>query len=256
MGARPILAINLVGFPKDMAPSILSDILRGGADKVLEAGAVVAGGHTTIDEEPKYGLAVIGLVELDDIYRNEGAKPGDQLLLTKSLGTGVIATALKSGLADDISIRAAIDSMTRLSAGAVAVLKESGGDAVHAVTDVTGFSLAGHAHEMAYLSGVAMALRLKDLPVIVGAEDLIGQGIGSGGMDRNRDYYSQWVRTCTNEETLRHKLIYDPQTSGGLLVAVAPDVLAVLLAAFEGSGEAVWHIGEVTDGQAGTIIVG
>lgn len=255
MGARPILAINLAGFPKDMDPAILSDILKGGADKVMEAGAVVAGGHTTIDEEPKYGLAVIGLVELDKIYRNEGAKVGDQLLLTKPLGTGVIATALKKDMADDASIRAAIDSMTRLSAGAVGVLKETGGDAVHAVTDVTGFSLAGHAHEMAELSGVAMALNLKDLPVLVGTEDLLGQGIGSGGMDRNRDYYSQWVRTRANEETLRHKLIYDPQTSGGLLVAVAAEALDGLLAAFEEAGEPVTHIGEVVEGEAGTITV-
>ena len=255
MGARPILAINLASFPKDMDPSILSDILRGGAEKVMEAGAVVAGGHTTIDEEPKYGLAVVGLVDIDKIYRNEGAQTGDQLLLTKPLGTGVIATAQKRDMADAASMRAAVESMTRLSAGPANVLKDVGGDAVHAVTDVTGFSLAGHGHEMADQSGAALNIRLAALPVLEGTEDLLGQGIGSGGMDRNRDYYSQWVRTTANEETARHKLIYDPQTSGGLLVAVAPDALARILAAFEAAGEPFWHIGEVTNGPAGSITV-
>ncbi len=255
MGARPILAINLAGFPKDMDPQILSDILRGGADKVLEAGAVVAGGHTTIDEEPKYGLAVIGLVDLDKIYRNEGAQAGDQLLLTKPLGTGVIATALKRGKASEPSIRDAIASMTRLSKVAVEVLKEAGGDAVHAVTDITGFSLAGHGHEMAALSGTALNLRLADLPVLEGTEDLLEQGIGSGGMDRNRDYYTQWVSTKANAESPRHRLIYDPQTSGGLLIAVGPEALDEILAAFDAAGEPVWHIGEVTEGPGGSITV-
>lgn len=254
MGARPILAINLAAFPKDMDPAILSEILRGGASKVLEAGAVIAGGHTTIDEEPKYGLAVIGLVDLDKIYRNEGAQPGDQLLLTKPLGTGVIATALKRGKASEASVRAAIDSMTRLSGGAGAVLKAAGGNDVHAVTDITGFSLAGHGHEMADLSGVALSIRLADLPVLDGTEELLEQGIGSGGMDRNRDYYSQWVSHTANAETARHRLIYDPQTAGGLLIAVAPEALDHILDAFRDAGEPVWHIGEVTDGPAGTIV--
>ena len=151
-------------------------------------------------------------------------------------------------------MRAAIDSMSRLSAGPANVLKESGGQDVHAVTDVTGFSLAGHGHEMADLSGVALNIRLADLPVLIGTEDLLGQGVGSGGMDRNRDYYSQWVRHKANEQTARHGLIYDPQTSGGLLVAVAPDALGRILAAFREAGEPVWHIGEVTEGPSGTIV--
>ena len=254
MGARPILAINLAAFPKDMDLGILSDILRGGAEKVLEAGAVVAGGHTTTDDEPKYGLAVVGLVDIDKIYRNEGARAGDQLLLTKPLGTGVIATALKRGQATEPSMRAAIESMSRLSAGSANVLKASGGEDVHAVTDVTGFSLAGHGHEMADLSGVALNIRLANLPVLIGTEELLGQGVRSGGMDRNRDYYSQWVRHTANEQTARHGLIYDPQTSGGLLIAVAPEALHRILAAFEEAGEPVWHIGEVTEGAAGMII--
>lgn len=254
MGGRPVLAINLAAFPKDMDPRILGDILRGGAEKVLEAGAVVAGGHTITDHEPKYGLAVVGLVELDRIYRNEGARPGDQLLLTKPLGTGIIATALKRGLANGESIRAAIDSMTRLSAQSVKLLRTSGGLDVHAVTDVTGFSLAGHAHEMADLSGVSMRFRLAELPVLAGAEGLLGQGIGSGGLDRNRDYYGQWVSHTANEQTARHGLIYDPQTSGGLLVAVAPEALNRVLTAFHEAGEQVWHVGEVTGGPTGTIV--
>ncbi len=256
MGARPILAINLASFPDSLDPSILSEILRGGADKVLEAGAVIAGGHTTSDDEPKYGLAVVGMVAIDQIYKNEGARVGDQLLLTKPLGTGVIATALKRGQADEPSIRAAIDSMTQLSAGAVKVLQSVKGDAVHAVTDVTGFSLVGHGHEMADLSGVALKYHIDRLPFLPGATDLASQGVSSGGLDRNREYYSQWLQQSQSNGGPEETLIFDPQTAGGLLVAISADKLADTLAAFAAAGEDVWHIGEVVDGPAGFIITG
>ena len=221
MGARPVLAINLASFPDTLDPAILSEILRGGAEKVLEAGAIIAGGHTTKDDEPKYGLAVVGMVAIDQLYKNEGAQVGDQLLLTKPLGTGVIATALKRESAEPASIRAAIDSMTRLSAGAVAALKKAGNDAVHAVTDVTGFSLIGHGHEMAELSGVAMKINMDQLPFLPGATALAAQGVSSGGLDRNREYYGQWLQQNETNSGPEETLIFDPQTSGGLLVAVS-----------------------------------
>jgi selenide,water dikinase len=256
MGARPVLAINLASFPDTLDPAILSEILRGGADKVLEAGAIIAGGHTTKDDEPKYGLAVVGMVAIDQLYKNEGAQVGDQLLLTKPLGTGVIATALKRESAEPASIRAAIDSMTRLSAGAVAALKKAGNDAVHAVTDVTGFSLMGHGHEMAELSGVAMKINIDTLPFLPGAADLAAQGVSSGGLDRNREYYGQWWQQGESNGGPEETLIFDPQTSGGLLVAVSAAELQNVLAEFKAAGEDVWHIGEVVDGPAGTIITG
>ncbi len=256
MGARPILAINLASFPDSLAPSVLSEILRGGADKVLEAGAIVAGGHTTKDDEPKYGLAVVGMVAIDQIYKNEGARVGDQLLLTKPLGTGVIATALKKGQAGDPAVRAAIDSMTRLSAGAVKALQSVDGDGVHAVTDVTGFSLMGHGHEMADLSGVALKYHMDPLPFLTGATDLASQGVSSGGLDRNREYYSQWHQQNQTNGGPEETLIFDPQTSGGLLAAVAAEKMPEILAAFAAAGEDVWHIGEVVEGPAGTIITG
>ena len=256
MGARPVLAINLASFPDTLDPAILSEILRGGAEKVLEAGAIIAGGHTTKDDEPKYGLAVVGMVAIDQLYKNEGAQVGDQLLLTKPLGTGVIATALKRESAEPASIRAAIASMTRLSGGAVAALKKAGNDAVHAVTDVTGFSLIGHGHEMAELSGVAMKINMDQLPFLPGATALAAQGVSSGGLDRNREYYGQWLQQNETNSGPEETLIFDPQTSGGLLVAVSAAELQNVLAEFKAAGEDVWHIGEVVDGPAGTIITG
>ena len=256
MGARPILAINLASFPDNLDPAILSEILRGGADKVLEAGAVVAGGHTTKDDEPKYGLAVVGMVAIDQLYKNEGAQVGDQLILTKPLGTGVVATALKREQAEGASIDAAVASMTRLSGPAVNALKKVDGNPVHAVTDVTGFSLVGHGHEMADLSGVALKFNLDQLPLLPGAAELAAQGVSSGGLDRNREYYGQWLQAGQTNGGPEETLIFDPQTSGGLLVAVAADALPQVLAEFAAAGEDVWHIGEVVDGPAGTIITG
>jgi selenide,water dikinase len=254
MGARPVLAINLAGFPKELDTAILSEILRGGAEKVLEAGAVIAGGHTTCDDEPKYGLAVVGMVHPDKIYTNGGAKPGDQLLFTKPIGTGVIATALKRGQAPQDQVDGAVASMTRLSAKPIEILRAHTQNSVHAVSDVTGFSLAGHGHEMADLSGVALKLRLADLPFLPGALEHAAAGVTSGGMDRNRDYYSQWVKTSANADETRAKLIYDPQTSGGLLISIASDALKNTLSAFKAANEPVWHIGEAIGGPAGGLI--
>src|SRR5882672_5483075 len=175
MGGTPLFAINLVGFPDDMDPSVLSEILRGGGEKVREAGAVVAGGHTTSDKEPKYGLAVTGVVHPDRILAKGGAKPGDVLLLTKPLGAGILTTAGKKQKASAEDLDAAIASMARLSATASRLFREAHPH-VHALTDITGFSLVGHAHEMAHMSKLALRFSVDDLPLLPGAKDYAEAG--------------------------------------------------------------------------------
>jgi len=216
MGGEPRTALNIACFPQKGVPfEILTDILRGGLAKAEEAGVVVVGGHTVIDEEIKFGMAVTGLVHPDRILRNVGARPGDALVLTKALGTGIVATALKRGAGSPAEHAAAIASMAALNAAAARVL---GGFEVHACTDVTGFGLFGHAYEVAHGSGVRLALVAERLPLLPGARALAAAGHLTGGCQRNREW-----------------LAWDPQTSGGLLAAVpaatAPRVLDALAAA-------------------------
>ena len=250
MGARPLMAINLVGFPSDLDQQVLFEILRGGAEKAAEAGAPIAGGHTTVDKEPKYGLAVIGSVHPQEILSIDGARPTDRLFLTKPLGTGVITTAHK---ADEVlagHLEQAIASMERLNAAAAGLLR---GRAVHAVTDVTGFSLAGHAHEMALHSAQALSIRWESVPRLAGAGDYAEKGFVTGGARRNREYYGQWITWSRPSNPVDQELLYDPQTSGGLLVAVAADSADELCSAFEAAAEPIWEIGEVIAGSAGAI---
>ncbi len=254
MGADPLFAINLAGFPEDLDPDLLSEILRGGAEKVREAGAVIAGGHTIVDQEPKYGLAVLGIVHPDRILGKGGARPGDVLLLTKPLGTGVITTALKKAKVDEVDVEAAIGSMERLSHNAARILRSFGGD-VHALTDITGFALAGHAHEMAHQSGVSLRIQWADVPRLPGAEKYARDGFLAGGLRRNERYYAKWVSIAGSPPLTARVILFDPQTSGGLLAAVAPDALAGILAAFKRAAEPVWRIGEAVDGPAGSIEV-
>lgn len=254
MGAEPLFALNLVGFPDDLDPAVLSEILRGGGEKVREAGAVVAGGHTTVDEEPKYGLAVTGLVHPDRILTKAGASAGDVLLLTKPVGTGVVTTAHKREKVDDGDLAAAIESMERLSKGAKRLLCEAG-SAVHALTDVTGFALAGHAHEMAEPSGVALRLRFKDVPLLPGAERYAREGLSPGGAGKNEAFYGAWIRWGRTFESWERRLLFDPQTSGGLLAAVDGNAADALVEAFRRAGEPVWKIGEVADGKPGSLIL-
>ena len=169
MGARPLLGLNLVGFPDKLDRGILVEILRGGADKAREAGAVVAGGHTTSDDEPKYGLAVIGEVHPDEIWEKGGVRDGDRLLLTKPLGTGMITTANKNGEVDDADLLAAVQSMSRLHRRTVEVIRSIDAG-MHAATDITGFGLIGHVHEMAHRSRLSLRLRWDDLPLLPGVE--------------------------------------------------------------------------------------
>lgn len=254
MGGEVLFAINLATFPDTLDLSILSDILRGGGDMVKRAGAVIAGGHTVIDQEPKYGLAVTGMVHPARIFTKGGAHPGDSLILTKALGTGVITTALKREQADPAHVSAAIESMTTLNKAAAQAAQAVGKPAIHAVTDVTGFSLMGHAHEMAHLSGVDFTLAFDKLPWLPGALHYAEVGTFPGGSSRNADYYAQWT---TFAETIRDEyrmLCYDPQTSGGLLIAVDADHMAALLSELAARGVTGHVIGRATAGD-GKIVV-
>lgn len=252
MGGEPLYAINLVGYPEDLDPEILSEILRGGAEKVREAGAVVAGGHTTTDDEPKYGLAVTGMVHPDRVLTKSGARAGDVLLLTKPLGTGIVTTAAKKQKCDDEDLGTAIASMSRLSKGAARLLRDAWPH-VHALTDVTGFALVGHAHEMAHPSGVTFRFGIADLPVLPGAREYAERGMVTGGAARNGDFYGPFLEDRRGITKWERQILLDPQTSGGLLAAVAPAAVESLLAAFHAAGEPVWRVGEVVAGRAGAI---
>jgi len=254
MGATPLFAINLVGFPDDMDPSILSEILRGGGEKVKEAGAVVAGGHTTSDKEPKYGLAVTGLVHPDRILSKGGARPGDVLLLTKPLGAGILTTAGKQQKATEADLDAAIASMARLSANAARLFREAHPH-VHALTDITGFALVGHAHEMAHLSQLTLRFTVDDLPILPGTEGYADAGLITGGGRRNEGFYGAFVATTRQLPRWQTEVLYDPQTSGPLLAAVDSAHADALLAAFRAAGEPVWVVGTAVAGREGGVEV-
>lgn len=254
MGASPVLALNLAAFPDDMASETIAAILRGGAEKVREAGAVIAGGHTTVDREPKYGLAVIGFAAEDELLTNEGARPGDVLYLTKPIGTGILATAHKSDAIGRKDFDAAIESMLRLNAGAAGLLRQNSRH-VHAVTDVTGFSLAGHAHQLAHLSGVSLRLDWENIPLLPRAADFASQGIVTGGGNRNRDFYGPWIDDRKQLSEAQAALLYDPQTSGGLFCAIDGAHSKTIEDCFGKANESIWRVGGVVEGEPGRIII-
>ena len=253
MGGQPLLAINLVAFPDDLDKGILTEILRGGADKVKEAGAVIAGGHSITDAEPKYGLSVTGVVSPQRIIRKSGAQVGDRLLLSKALGTGIVTTAHKRDLVEGEHLAAAVQSMARLNRHAAELAQRHD---VHAMTDITGFGLAGHGLEMARLGSVDFAIDIDRLRALPGALGYARQGIFPGGLQRNADYYGQWVKPETDMPAQQEALLYDPQTSGGLLVAVAADAADALLADLLTSGETAFELGEVVAGAGELLIRG
>jgi len=248
MGGRPILALAIAGFPEDLPPTTISAILQGGADKVAEAGAVVAGGHTVIDKEPKYGLCVTGLVHPNRVTAKAHARPGDRLLLTKPLGTGVITTAHKRGLASATDLAAAVASMTKLNRRAAEL---ADGSTLHSATDITGYGLLGHAAELARNSAVGLRIALERVPLLPGALDYARQGIFPGGLSRNREYLLSegTVRLAEDLPEAHTQLLFDPQTSGGLLFAVPAHEEAPLRERFAAAGEPIWPIGEVVEGQ-------
>ncbi len=251
MGGRPLMAINLVAFPDGLDMEILSEILRGGADKVKEAGAVIAGGHTITDKEPKYGLSVTGEVELDKLLLKSGAKVADKLILTKPLGVGVITTALKQGVIADNFLQNAVRSMSRLNniASQLAVKHN-----VHAMTDITGYSLLGHGHEMAHLSHVGLRIEFNRLNWLDGALSYAEQDIFPGGMNRNQDYFAKWTKFEGNFADFQKQLLFDPQTSGGLLMAVDPTVADELLHDLVSYGEDAFYVGDVIEGDGELIV--
>jgi selenide,water dikinase len=219
MGGEPKTCLNIVCFPKGkMDVEILGEILKGGADKVKEAGAVVIGGHSIIDDEIKFGMAVTGIIHPDKILRNVGVQEGDVLILTKPLGTGIIATALKKGKASKESIDEAVRSMITLNAAAAAVVRNF---PVHACSDITGFGLLGHSLEMASGSNVTLVIEAAKMPLLRGAPRLAEKGYLTGGCRRNRDYLGDKMAIDPSVREGLVEVAIDPQTSGGLLVAVA-----------------------------------
>ena len=250
MGGRPVTALTIVGFPASRPPEILEDILRGGLEKMIEAHCTVAGGHSIRDEELKFGYAVTGLIHPDRIWRNVGARPGDALLLTKAIGTGVISTALKQGGAKDEWVAASTSSMTKLNRDAAEALHEieavaNGARPVHAVTDVTGFGLLGHAREMAIGTGISLRLDHSRVAYIPGAIEAARGRFFSGGLANNREFVEGCVSFASFVPEEFRALCLDPQTSGGLLAAIAPDFAERALAACEHRGLPARIIGEV-----------
>jgi selenide,water dikinase len=234
MGGTPRTALNIVCWPQAGLPQwMLGEVLRGGAEKAQEAGAVIVGGHTVADEEVKYGMAVTGVISPDRIIRNVGAQIGDVLVLTKALGTGVLMTAFKRDRLAQEFYDSAVKSMAELNAAASgAMLKYR----VHAATDITGFGLVGHAAGMAQGSGVTLVFEESDLPLLPGALELCRAGMIPGGGARNRQYYAGSVRINEEIDDAMAELAFDPQTSGGLLIALPEDDALKLLADLQQSG--------------------
>jgi selenide, water dikinase len=267
MGGRPISALSLVGFPERGDPSTLDQIMRGGLTKMSEAGCFVIGGHSIRDDDLKFGYAVTGLIHPDKIWRNVGAQPGDILIFTKPLGTGVIATALKKGRASQESISAATNSMTRLNRSAAETLAELDVNAstqnksVHAVTDVTGFSLLGHAREMALgnpaaqISPVSFELNHALIEYLPGATEFARDGNISMGLTNNREFIGDCVAFAENVPEEFRLLMFDPQTSGGLLAAIAPNAAQAALDSLAKHGVTARKIGRVTEKRAPLIFV-
>lgn len=246
MGGEVVLALNIAALPEDLDPAIAAEIFRGGAEKVAEAGGVIAGGHTIYDREPKYGLSVTGLVHPDRVITKAGARPGDQLYLTKALGTGLIVTAARGDRCEPAWLDAAITSMLRLNRHPSHLAAVAG---VHAMTDITGFGLLGHADEMARLSGVGLRLFADAIPALPGVWECVAMGIGTGGSGRTRAYVAPRVRFAPEVPDVLAELLYDPQTSGGLLIAIAPDRSSDLEARFAADGLDLWRIGDVVTGS-------
>ena len=253
MGGRPLTALAIAAFPKDGDRAVLKQIFEGGLDKLREAGVALLGGHTVQDAEIKFGYAVTGEVDPARVLVNAGARPGDALLLTKAIGTGIIATALKFGRAPQESIDAAIRSMTTLNRAAAGVLEAMAGDEVRACTDVTGFGLIGHASEMAVASGCSLEIEAAQVPLIEGARALVGGNVPGGGRT-NREHFSAGVSAPTIEPDLLD-LLYDPQTSGGLLVAVAPSRSDAVRSALASAGVPAALIGRAVPVQEARILL-
>lgn len=252
MGGTPIIALNIVTFPDCLDPMILKEILRGGADKVKEAGALLVGGHTVSDDEPKYGLSVTGQVHPDKVLANATAKPGDVLILTKPIGTGILNTAIKAEMLSDRMIDEAARIMSTLNKVAAQPFADL---EINSCTDVTGFGLAGHAYEMASGSGVTIKLHFDQIPVLDEAIENAKMGLVPGGTYRNVAYMEEEIH-ISREESFVKDLMYDPQTSGGLLVSLPKDEAKKLLAFYEEHLDTEFAVvGEVVEKETYAIII-
>jgi selenide,water dikinase len=248
MGGAPLLALSIAAFPEELPTEVLADVLAGADERVRAAGAILAGGHTVRDEEPKYGLAVVGMVHPEGVWPKAGARRGDVLFLTKAIGTGIVLQSVRDGHAPDGALDAAVLSMVELNRAAADTLRPF---APNAVTDVTGFGLLGHAHELASRSGVRAILDAASIPLLPGALELARGGVRTGGDRRNREYVSKHVESTADPAL--EALAYDPQTAGGLLVSMPGERAPVLQAAFAGAGLAAHAIGRVEAG-AGLVL--
>ena len=248
MGGEVLFAINLVAFPDNLTGDVLREVLRGGAEKVAEAGGVIAGGHSVNDKEPKYGLAVTGIIDPAKVLKKGGARDGDLLLLTKPLGVGVITTALKQQKTRAADVQTAVSSMSTLNRRAAHAADTAH---AHSMTDITGFGLLGHAHEMAVSAGMDFHFDLDKLPWLPGTVEYAQAGAFPGGMGNNMHFFAPVVRFGDRVSQLYQDMLFTPETSGGLLVAVAPDMVDVYVAGCE----TAVVVGSVRRGE-GLIFVG
>ncbi len=252
MGGRPLFALNIVAFPADLDKSVLMEILRGGRDKAREAGVSVIGGHSIDDKEPKYGMAVVGSVPREGIYRKGDGRAGDRLVLSKAIGTGIIATAIKNGVAPEDAVNAAVESMLRLNEGALELARRHD---VGAITDVTGFGLVGHLSELAKMSGLAAFIDASNVPRLPQALRLAEEGLVPGGTRRNMEFIEPLTRWAPSLGEAVRLLLCDAQTSGGLLISVAADESESLVDELRAVGHAAAGIGGLESGPNGEIEV-
>ena len=253
MGATPFLALNIAAVPIDLAAEVVGEIFRGGAEKVKEAGAVVAGGHTIQDREPKFGLVAIGMCIHDQMMTKTGARPGDVLVLTKPIGTGVITTALRQDRVEPEHLQETVAWMMRLSAAASRLAVAAG---VKGATDVTGFGLLGHGMEVADASGVGLRLHLASIPFLTGARSYAEQGFFPGGSVSNQAHFGPRVTFADSIDESDRMLLFDAQTSGGLLLAVPKGKLEELLIKAAAQELALWPIGTVEQGSGVSVLDG
>ncbi len=259
MGGRPLTALAIAGFPQDgLHIDDIAQIFRGGFDKLREAGVALLGGHTVQDREIKFGYAITGAVDPKRILTNAGARPGDRLILTKPLGTGIVGTAIKFGRAPQDLIDRAVTQMTQLNKAAAEAIATV--DGVHACTDITGFGLAGHASEMAVASGVTIRIDSMSLPILPGLMDIAAQN-RSGGMKTNESHFAPGIDFASggglqSAADPRRDLLFDPQTSGGLLIAVSADSAQTAASNLENAGIAAYFVGDVTTGVGKALIIG
>ena len=246
MGGKPFLALNIAALPPDLPPEYASEIIRGGAEKAREAGVVIAGGHTVQDKEPKFGMVVIGFVDPAKILSKNGAQPGDRLVLTKPVGFGVTTTALKREIAAPEDVAEVVDWMKRLNAGAAQIATEF---SLRCATDITGYSLLGHGLEVAIASQVGLRFKFDSIPFVSCARKYAEGWHFPGGAHDNAAYFGNHVRFSENIDQANRMLLFDPQTSGGLLLAVPGDRMDGLIARAREYNQPIWEIGEVVTGS-------